>query len=559
MQTSTRRQAATERAAETDREGWLRSLSARGLFLLIYPLLAGVLVLVLVLVRTWQVEGLYRDLDAAAVNRVEEQERLLENKLDYVVADVLTLARQNELSRYLAHGDRASLDRMAREYAARLRYSGLYQQIRLLDAQGRERVRVEQGGDGRTRSLVHDAVRSPSGDDDIAAALALEAEEIYISALGLDVTDGEVARPFVPILRLATPVVDAAGHHRGLVVIHYLAGRLLQRLEDVGRGDPSRPMLVNCDGYWLLAPVAEMRWGFMLEGRAQQRMQWRFPQVWQAMQRAEAGTVRTAAGFFAFQRVEPLRVDYPVRSSGCKGRAGGVSEAVSPLQWTMLAFVARTHYERAALTPTVVIGLFGLLLLGVLAAAVQSMISLYVNRRTQLYQLERLARTDALTGGANRIAFEERAALEIERAARHRRCFALCVIDLDGFKAINDAQGHLVGDEVLRFVAGVLSARLRSRSDDLAGRIGGDEFGLLLTELPGPEAVRAILEDVRRAIGAGEWDGQRVSASIGAALYPYDARHLPELFKCADATMYRAKSAGKDRVLLASDPEPVVG
>ncbi|KXX66426.1 hypothetical protein AY586_00465 [Marichromatium gracile] len=519
------------------------------MFLSIYPPLAGGVVILLVLVWQWQVETLHHELDTMATASVEEQERLLENKLDYVVADVLTLSRQNELRRYLEGGDALLLESIAREYSARLRYSGLYQQIRLLDVQGRERVRVELGADGETR------ITTGGRDAEVwrdAGALALGANEIYVSALDLDLVQGRIARPFVPTLRLATPVVDAAGRNRGLIVIHYLAGRLLQRLEDVGRGNPARPMLVNCAGYWLLAPEAEMRWGFMLPERAHQRMQQRFPRVWREMTRVDRGEVRTAAGFFAFHRVEPLRVDYPVHSAPC----GGTVAAVSPLQWYTLAFVPRAHYERAAMTPTVIIGLLGLLLLGVLAAAVQSMVALYVNRRAQLRQLERMARTDALTGMANRIAFEERARLEIERAARHRRCFALCVIDLDGFKAINDTQGHLAGDAVLGFVAGVLQGQLRTTSGDLAGRIGGDEFGLLLTELPGPEAARAILEDIRRLIAEGDWGGQRVSASIGAALYPQDARHLTELFQLADAAMYRAKSAGKDRVVLTDAAAP---
>jgi len=540
-------ESATDRA---DGDGERTPLSARWLFLLTYALLAGVLVVLLVLVWQWQVDSLSRELDATAIASVEEQERLLENKLDYVVSDVLTLSRQNELQRYLEGGDEALLDRIAREYAARLRYSGLYQQIRLLDARGRERVRVELDAEGTPRIII--AGRGAETWFD-TAALALNANEIYVSALDLDVAEGRIARPFVPILRLATPVIDAAGRNRGLVVIHYLAGRLLERLEDVGRGNPTQPMLVNCEGYWLLAPEAEMRWGFMLPERARQRMQVRFPRVWQEMARVDRGEVRTAAGFFAFHRVEPLRVDYPVHSAPCGGGAT-MSEAVLPLQWYTLAFVPRALYERAAMTPTVVIGLLGLLLLGVLAAAVQAMVALYDNRRAQLLQLERMARTDALTGMANRIAFEERATLEIERAARHRRCFALCVIDLDGFKAINDTQGHLAGDAVLRFVAEVLVGQLRTTSGDLAGRIGGDEFGLLLSELPDPETARAILEDIRRRIAAGDWEGQRVSASIGVALYPHDAGHLTELFQLADAAMYRAKSAGKDRVMFAGAP-----
>nr|WP_246221785.1 GGDEF domain-containing protein [Marichromatium bheemlicum] len=190
-----------------------------------------------------------------------------------------------------------------------------------------------------------------------------------------------------------------------------------------------------------------------------------------------------------------------------------------------------------------------------LACAVRARAALRADRRARLEQLQRQARSDGLTGLANRIAFEERTDLEIGRAARHQRRFALCLLDLDGFKAINDRQGHLRGDEVLCDVADVLAKHLRNGSDDLASRFGGDEFGLLLCELTELEQAQTILADLCRRIAAGDWDGQQVTVSIGVAFYPDHATSRTGLLRAADVAMYRAKMRGKNCVVVAGGPD----
>ena len=162
-------------------------------------------------------------------------------------------------------------------------------------------------------------------------------------------------------------------------------------------------------------------------------------------------------------------------------------------------------------------------------------------------QLRHQASHDPLTGLANRTLFRDR----VERALDRRRpggpAVAVALVDLDGFKGINDTLGHAVGDEVLVAVARRLQGALRS--GDTPAHIGGDEFAVLLDDLPGPDAVRdmceRILEALRPpvAVSTGE---VFVTASIGAAVsQPSDTGE--RLVQNADVAMYSAKSAGRDR------------
>lgn len=160
-------------------------------------------------------------------------------------------------------------------------------------------------------------------------------------------------------------------------------------------------------------------------------------------------------------------------------------------------------------------------------------------------RLEHLAYYDSLTQLLNRILLSDRLRQEMARARRHRQKLAVCFLDLDNFKPVNDELGHPVGDELLILAARRMGACLRD-SDTLA-RIGGDEFALLLADLHEPQAWQATLERVLQALDPPfhlEGRALRVSASIGITLYPDDPANADDLLLHADAAMYIAKNNG---------------
>jgi len=163
-----------------------------------------------------------------------------------------------------------------------------------------------------------------------------------------------------------------------------------------------------------------------------------------------------------------------------------------------------------------------------------------------------LSRTDGLTGLTNRRRFIEVFEREFSRARRHARPLACILIDLDHFKAINDNHGHLMGDQVLVVVAEALGRGLRDA--DVVARYGGEEFALLLpdTTLAGAEEVAArCLRQIREARVEGVT--RPITASMGVAALPReDVTKAEDLLREADAAMYRAKDAGRDRLMIAS-------
>ena len=176
--------------------------------------------------------------------------------------------------------------------------------------------------------------------------------------------------------------------------------------------------------------------------------------------------------------------------------------------------------------------------------------------------LRRQAHNDALTGIANRRHFDQRLAREFARAASERTSLAMVMVDVDYFKKYNDKYGHPAGDACLRVVAGCINGG-RRRSEDLAARLGGEEFAILLPNT-GLRGAIAVAEAIRKHIAAHQLthvpgSPHRVTVSCGVhAMIPSGAMPAAALVDAADRALYLAKTSGRNRVR-ADGPMPPSG
>jgi diguanylate cyclase (GGDEF)-like protein len=170
--------------------------------------------------------------------------------------------------------------------------------------------------------------------------------------------------------------------------------------------------------------------------------------------------------------------------------------------------------------------------------------------------LIRMAFTDYLTGLKTRGYFEQQLELELKRSERKKTHFALMMIDIDFFKSLNDHYGHHAGDQVLRDLSSILMRDMREV--DTVARYGGEEFVIILPEINGTGA-RLVAERLRRAVENAKFFAgspsaiERLSISIGIAVFDQDAQFRRELIENADAALYYAKAHGRNRVVLYSD------
>lgn len=182
-----------------------------------------------------------------------------------------------------------------------------------------------------------------------------------------------------------------------------------------------------------------------------------------------------------------------------------------------------------------------------LAARAAQASELLARLREREKELERLATTDELTGLCNRRVLYERMAAEIDRHLRYGHPLALLVLDLDNFKSINDTYGHQAGDQTLAAVGQVL--RSHTRATDVAARCGGEEFAVLMPDT-GLEGAAAAAERLRASVQRTVAAPIPLTVSIGVAAVPPCPPDADALMAAADAVLYEAKRAGKDRVVV---------
>jgi diguanylate cyclase (GGDEF)-like protein len=171
-------------------------------------------------------------------------------------------------------------------------------------------------------------------------------------------------------------------------------------------------------------------------------------------------------------------------------------------------------------------------------------------------QLERLAKTDPLTGLYNRRQFMEQLDFEIRRGARNPHQFTLILLDVDFFKSYNDTHGHSAGDELLQRMAALLSLNLRGT--DLVARYGGEEFVVLLLDTGADEGY-ATAHKLQQVVAAQPFPREetqpngKLTVSVGVAFYPHDSRDGRRLIDYADRALYKSKERGRNTVTRWSD------
>lgn len=188
-------------------------------------------------------------------------------------------------------------------------------------------------------------------------------------------------------------------------------------------------------------------------------------------------------------------------------------------------------------------------------ATVEGVLSDITERKRILEELRHLATVDGLTGLFNRRHFLELCERELQRARRYRLDVALLMLDADLFKTINDTYGHDVGDEVLQVIARLCQHQMRDA--DIVGRLGGEEFAILLPQTGLPDAL-GVAERLRKVIAQTTlplFDGRmlRFTVSIGVGAGAAQTITLQELLKIADRALYAAKGRGRNQVISYQD------
>jgi diguanylate cyclase (GGDEF)-like protein len=463
----------------------------------------------------------------------------INNQLAMIVDDLLFLGHQNALLAYLDSPNQQTEQALQAEYVAWSLAKPLYDQIRYIDAQGMERLRVDHHG----TLIPKEAHQDKSQRYYFSETVKLAKDEIFVSPLDLNIEHGTIELPIKPMIRFGIPVYDSTDHKRGIIILNYRADQLLKFITAQQTELNHSLQLVNADGYWLSHPETQLTWGFMFKERAMRSFAVMYPDEWHLIQEQTSGQIRTQHGLFTFATIYPLSKNHTSPSKAGESDPANTNQLHSGIRhWIVISQIPAqilTDQAYATISRLMIIG-SGLLLLVLITA--WALTAVITNRRAYKAQLVSLALYDSLTGLANRTLFLDRLDQEISHAARHQHTLAVLYIDLDGFKSINDTLGHQAGDELLIRVGEALKKILRKA--DIVARLGGDEFAVILSKIKEPVEAQEVKAKIAATLSqpftlmAGI---ARIGASVGIALFPNDGKTVATLIKHADTKMYQTK------------------
>jgi len=251
------------------------------------------------------------------LHNIERLKAVSSEDLRSVIADLLILSDHNKDLGSVSGDGAADADELVREYLSFSVRRGVYGQICYIGKDGKELVRVNYEG-GKAVSVPSSELQNKSSRYYFKDTIALRRGGIFVSHIGLNVENGKIEEPKKPVMRLGTPVFDSKGDRLGIVLLNYLGGEFLGKLKRYHESDLSKLMVINREGYYLVADKSGDEWGFMYEEKADNTFQRSYPGVWRKILQEKDGQVYSKEGLFTFATIYPV-----LDALGWKG-AGGV-------------------------------------------------------------------------------------------------------------------------------------------------------------------------------------------------------------------------------------------
>ena len=450
--------------------------------------------------------------------------------------DLKYLSSLSSIHDYIENQDSESISEIEEDFCKFSDAIAVYDQIRLLDENGFEKVRVDLEK-GETCVIPEDELQDKSERYYFIDCNQIPAEEYYVSPIDLNMEDCEIEIPYKPMVRICTPVFDDAGDRRGVLLLNYLASQMLEKFSAVDED----LMLVNQDGYWLYSPNSEDEWDFMFdEGTSFAE---RYADEWQIISDSTDGDFESENGLWVYKKVNLIKDSFNFNQGQEE-----LTELVDKmhgndvLNLIVISYVSNKEIYDLRWRVATPFFYVSLIIYPLIYFGSWNFGKRYESEEKAANQAHYMATHDTMTNLYNRAFFDT----ELERLNDSRLYpISVFVIDANDLKIINDTYGHAEGDKLIQSIAAVLKTTFRT--EDIVARLGGDEFGVLLPQTNKEQCkliYSRLLANIEDHNYSGE--GREVDVAIGVATSS-EGETLEDVYMRADKKMYAAKAAMKQQ------------
>ena len=468
-------------------------------------------------------------------NMIEAEQFFITYKIDRLASDLQFICDSlpEELSQT---GDYSHVEELWLSYSNNRK---VFDQIRLISTNGDEVVRVDYTPDG-AYVVPKDQLQNKKDRYYFKSAIDLNADQMYLSSMDLNIENGVIELPINPMIRLARPYFDQNGVKRGLVVLNYAASDILKQIDSVASSSAGEVFLLNKDGYWLFNSAdSNAEWAFSYDSDSPVRFPNLYRDEWNQISNGEAGALMTNNGYFYYTTI-------PVNSI-CQSNDGGMQVVSDIDRWYIVSHIPNDL--RASVYPAgdvrtllrvtfekyYFLYLFTLVFAAVLAGYITS-------SKTRSKEVKFFSQYDVMTNAYNRHSGMNKLSDAYRALSKTGYNMSVCFIDINGLKEINDTLGHESGDELIITIAKTIRAVIRI--EDFLIRLGGDEFLIVLQgvdEMTAEEIWNRIVA-IFETINSTENRRYRISVSHGIEMLHCDINEvLDQVLHGADAKMYDEK------------------
>lgn len=434
-----------------------------------------------------------------------------------------------------------SYDEIAKNWAEYSTHRLIYDQIRFIDTEGNEKIRINYSG-GKGQIVPQNKLTNRKSRYYFYETIGLREGSIHVSPLDLNVENGQVEEPYKPMLRFSTPIYSPDGQIKGIMVLNYLAEDTLGDFKNLAQNSAGELVLLNADSYWLTNKNPDLEWNFMFDNKKEINFKEKFPKEWERIISGD-GQILTDAGLFTFSTIDlhqKIEMHSHTSEIGRLFLSGGKWHIVShvPRQGPYATYFV-DHPKALILDVLKKNSLYFLL---IFCISILLAIVMHVNRKTYA-RIKYFSEFDPLTKVYNRRAGIAQLNQLIPLDERRHFLMSLCFIDVNGLKQVNDVLGHRHGDELIVTVVEVIRAAIRE--EDFVIRMGGDEFLIVLNGIDVEEAEK-VWDRIRQGyerINETEEREYVVSVSHGIVSHKeHQKSEIDDLIKLADEKMYKEKS-----------------
>ncbi|VAX26009.1 hypothetical protein MNBD_NITROSPINAE02-1664 [hydrothermal vent metagenome] len=276
---------------------------------------------------------------AVEVKNVSITKVSIDHYFRMIVTDLLFLTDTLESELGSEDDVEHSLQKMAGYFRSMSLRKGIYDQIRLINEEGREVIRINYNN-GKPEIAGKEKLQQKGNRYYFRDTFRLKRGDVYVSPLDLNIEGGKIEVPFKPVIRFGMPVFDADGKKHGIVVVNFLAFALLDQIKKLASNSLGDIMLLNAHGYWFIGPKPEDEWGFMFPDRKEISFANTYKDEWSIMRAQDSGQINTNSGLFTFKTAFPLLADW--KTSTGSAEAFAPSKKQSPPEayyWKIVSHV----------------------------------------------------------------------------------------------------------------------------------------------------------------------------------------------------------------------------